>query len=95
MRSILAVPMAVNVANRKVHHWASFIVAVPLLVMIGSGLLLQIKKQSAWVQPPERRGTGTTPAIGLEQTLTSVRSVSELGKVASAVLLGSRLLSLS
>jgi uncharacterized iron-regulated membrane protein len=79
MRSILAVPMAFNVANRKVHHWASFIVAVPLLVMIVSGLFLQMKKQSAWVQPPERRGTGTTPVIGLDQVLTSVQSVSDLG----------------
>jgi uncharacterized iron-regulated membrane protein len=79
MRSILAVLMAFNVANRKVHHWASFIVAVPLLVMIVSGLLLQMKKQSAWVQPPERRGTGTTPIIGLDGILASVQTGPGLG----------------
>lgn len=67
--------MAFNVANRKVHHWASFIVAVPLLIMIVSGLFLQMKKQSAWVQPPERRGTGTTPAIGFESILAGVQTV--------------------
>jgi uncharacterized iron-regulated membrane protein len=53
--------MAFNVVNRNLHHWASFIVAAPLLVMIVSGLFLQMKKQWTWVQPPERRGTGTAP----------------------------------
>lgn len=52
-----------NVLNRKVHYWASFIVALPLLVMIGSGLLLQSKKHWAWVQPVEHRGTGIAPAV--------------------------------
>jgi hypothetical protein len=64
-----------NVANRKVHHWASFIVAVPLLVMIVSGLFLQMKKQWTYVQPPEQRGTGKTPVIGLEAILASVQTV--------------------
>jgi hypothetical protein len=55
--------MKFNVVNRKIHYWASAIAAAPLLVIICSGLLLQAKKQSAWVQPPEQRGTGTAPAI--------------------------------
>ena len=71
--------MSFNVANRKVHHWASFIVAVPLLVMIVSGLFLQMKKQWIYVQPPEQRGTGKTPAIGLDAILASVQAVPELG----------------
>jgi uncharacterized iron-regulated membrane protein len=67
-----------NVLNRKVHYWASAVAALPLLVMILSGLLLQAKKQSAWVQPPERRGTGTSPALTLEQILDRVKSVPEM-----------------
>ena len=58
--------MSFNVTNRRVHHWASFIVAIPLLVMIVSGLLLQIKKQWTYVQPPEHRGTGKAPAIDFD-----------------------------
>jgi uncharacterized iron-regulated membrane protein len=68
-----------NVANRKIHHYASFIVAVPLLVIIASGILLQMKKQWDWVQPPEQRGTGTIPAIGFEQILASIQGVPDLG----------------
>jgi hypothetical protein len=65
--------------NRKVHYWASITVAVPMLVMIGSGLLLQAKKHWGWVQPPEHRGTGTVPVLDLEGILASVKSVPELG----------------
>ena len=67
--------MSFNVLNRKIHYWASAIVAIPLLVIICSGLLLQAKKQSAWVQPPERRGTGTVPALSLDQVLVRVKEV--------------------
>lgn len=67
--------MNVNVLNRKTHYWASFAIAIPMLVMIGSGLLLQMKKQWDWVQPPEQRGTGTSPTLDLEAVLASVKTV--------------------
>lgn len=46
-----------------------------MLAVIGSGVLLQMKKHWQWVQPAERRGTGTEPTIGLEEVLASVKSV--------------------
>jgi uncharacterized iron-regulated membrane protein len=67
-----------NVLNRKTHYWASFIVAIPMLVMIATGLLLQMKKQWDWVQPPEQRGTGTSPAIDLDGILASVQTVPDM-----------------
>jgi uncharacterized iron-regulated membrane protein len=67
-----------NILNRKVHYWAAFIVAIPLLVMISSGLLLQSKKHWSWVQPSEHRGSGTVPVIDLERILSSVKQVPEL-----------------
>lgn len=72
-------PVSFNVLNRKAHHWASFAATLPLLVIIASGLLLQMKKQWTFVQPAEQRGTGTEPAISLDQVLTSVKSVPDLG----------------
>ena len=71
--------MRFNVLNRKVHYWVSPFVALPLLVILSSGLLLQLKKQWSWVQPVERRGTGKSPTIDLEDILNSVRGVSALG----------------
>ena len=70
--------MKFNVLNRKVHYWASAIVAIPLLVIICSGLLLQAKKQSAWVQPPERRGTGKVPVLSIDEVLDRVKRVPDM-----------------
>lgn len=70
--------MKFNVLNRKVHYWAAFAVAVPLLVMISSGIVLQLKKQSAWVQPPELSGTAGDPAVNFEQVLETCRQIGEM-----------------
>jgi uncharacterized iron-regulated membrane protein len=66
-----------HVANRKVHYWASIIVALPVLVMISSGILLQTKKHFAWVQPTEQRGAGKSPTISFSQVLDVARGVPE------------------
>lgn len=70
--------MSFNVLNRKVHYWISFGAALPMIVMIASGLLLQSKKHWAWVQPVEHRGTGTTPAIDLEGILSALKTVPDM-----------------
>jgi hypothetical protein len=69
--------MRFNAYNRKIHYWTGLVMALPLLVIISTGVLLQTKKHWAWVQPAEQRGTGTSPAIGLEGILASVRGVRE------------------
>lgn len=51
--------------------------ALPLLVVIVTGLLLQLKKEIPWVQPPTQRGVGKMPTISFEQILTAGRSVVE------------------
>lgn len=71
--------MSFNVTNRRIHHWASLIVALPLAVIITSGLLLQLKKQWSFVQPPEQRGSGTVPLINFDQILLSLQGDSSLG----------------
>ena len=71
--------MRFNVLNRKVHYWLSAVVALPLLVIVTTGLLLQVKKHWAWVQPPELRGTVDTPAIELSEVLRAVAAVDGLG----------------
>ena len=70
--------MRFNVLNRKIHYWISFGAALPMIVMIGSGLFLQSKKHWAWVQPVEQRGTGTTPVINLDDVLAALTTVPEM-----------------
>ena len=64
--------------NRRVHYWLSLGVAVPLGLVIASGLLLQLKKQIRWVQPAEQRGTGA-PAIGMGVLLDTLRARPDTG----------------
>ena len=71
--------MHFNVLNRKVHYWGSFIIALPVLIIIASGILLQMKKQWDWVQPPEIRGTGKVPAIGFGEIMTTLQATPSLG----------------
>ncbi|MGL4551336.1 MAG: PepSY domain-containing protein [Gemmataceae bacterium] len=71
--------MRLSVLTRKVHYWAAIVVALPLLVVVVTGLLLQVKKQFTWVQPPERRGTGKEPALALPRVLEVCRGVPEAG----------------
>jgi PepSY-associated TM region len=66
--------MQLNLLNRKIHYWATAFVALPLLVLIGSGLLLQLKKHWQWVQPEEKQGTGSVPAVDLDAILASVQT---------------------
>ena len=73
--------MAVNwrVWMRKGHRWGAIAVALPFLVVILTGILLQLKKDWAWVQPPTARGTGKVPAISFDRVLAAARSVPEAG----------------
>lgn len=71
--------MKFNALNRKVHYWVTAFIALPIVIVIASGLLLQVKKNWSWVQPAEQRGTGTVPALDLEQILAAVKTVPEVG----------------
>jgi uncharacterized iron-regulated membrane protein len=65
--------------NRKLHRWGAIAVALPFLIVISTGLLLQLKKQLAWVQPSEQKGTSAAPAVTMDAMLAAARSVPEAG----------------
>jgi uncharacterized iron-regulated membrane protein len=67
--------MKFQVLGRKVHYWLAIGVALPALVIFSSGVLLQLKKQVAWIQPEELRGTGTVPNLAFDRALDICRSV--------------------
>jgi uncharacterized iron-regulated membrane protein len=47
------------------------------LLVIVTGLLLQVKKDWMWIQPPTQRGRGETPAISMDALLVAARSSPE------------------
>ena len=49
--------------NRLFHRWGAIIVALPVLVVIVTGIILQLKKEFVWIQPATQKGSsnpGTT-----------------------------------
>ena len=69
--------MKFNLLNRKIHYWLSIAVAIPILIVIASGILLQVKKQFSWIQPTEQRGKSKTAMISLAQVLEISKTVAE------------------
>lgn len=72
-------PKRLNWWSRTLHRWGALACAVPLLIVIASGLLLQVKKQVPWVQPPTARGetANADPAQTWSDILAVARSVPE------------------
>ena len=71
--------MKLAVLTRKIHYWLAIVIALPVAVIIGTGLLLQLKKQLPWVQPAERRGVERAPSLSLPQILEICRTVPHAG----------------
>ena len=63
--------------NRVFHRWASVLIALPLLLVIGTGLLLMLKKEVAWIQPPIQQGSTKEPGITFDRILAIAQSVPE------------------
>jgi uncharacterized iron-regulated membrane protein len=65
--------------NRKLHRIGSLITAAPLLVVIVTGIILQLKKDWTWVQPATVRGSTAELAIDWDQILSAASSSAEAG----------------
>jgi uncharacterized iron-regulated membrane protein len=68
-----------SILIRKLHYWSVAAIAIPASLLMGTGLLLQLKKQIRWVQPPEQRGTAKSPEISLDSALRSIAAYPETG----------------
>jgi uncharacterized iron-regulated membrane protein len=68
-----------NTWTRTLHRWGAIVVALPLGIVVVTGILLQVKKEWSWLQPPERRGSGGPPRISFDQMLQIARTVPEAG----------------
>lgn len=70
--------MKFTILNRKIHYWGSIIITIPLLIVIASGILLLLKKDAAWIQPPTAKGiSDAVPQISFKQLVNSAASIQE------------------
>lgn len=49
------------------------------MIVIATGILLILKKEIEWVQPPSARGEGNIPEISFEQIINTAKQVEEAG----------------
>lgn len=56
---------------RKIHRWGAILVALPFFIVLITGLILQVKKEFSWIQPPSQKGSASyqTPDIGFQKIL--------------------------
>lgn len=64
--------------SRQVHLWFALVIIIPSVIVISTGLLLQVKKQSDWIQPPTQKGLTKQPTISFNQVFEIVKDLPEL-----------------
>lgn len=69
-----AIRSKLNRWTRKLHRWGALLTFIPLSVVIASGLILQLKKESTWIQPSTERGVGSAPQISFDEILAITTS---------------------
>lgn len=64
---------------RKIHRWGAILIALPFLIVLITGLFLQVKKEFSWIQPPSETGSISyqTPKISFEKILAIAKSDAE------------------
>jgi hypothetical protein len=71
--------MRLSILSRKLHRWGAVAIGLPVLSVIASGILLQVKKQVPWVQPAEQRTDQSEPMLDWRLILAAAQAVPEAG----------------
>jgi uncharacterized iron-regulated membrane protein len=61
--------------NRVVHRWGSIATSVPVLIVLVTGVVLQLKKESTWIQPKTQAGVERPPQIAFSEILEIAKTV--------------------
>jgi len=64
--------------NRKVHRWAGIITALPVIIILITGIFLLLKKDVAWIQPPSQKGSSKELKLSFDQVLEIVSKVPDV-----------------
>lgn len=63
--------------SRKIHRWGAILVALPFLIVLVTGVILQLKKDVAWIQPESQKGVSLSPSISFAEILKISKSIPE------------------
>lgn len=62
---------------RQIHYWGALLCAIPLIIVTVTGVLLLLKKDIAWIQPPTVKAEIGKPHISFDEILASINTVPE------------------
>jgi uncharacterized iron-regulated membrane protein len=66
--------------SRKLHQFLAWVVIAPSILIFSTGVLLLLRQNVAWIQPPAMMGTQAgLPVVGIERAFEVARSVPEAG----------------
>jgi hypothetical protein len=71
--------MTLSFLSRRLHRWGAIGASLTVVLVIGSGILLQVKKQFPWVQPAEQRTAVHTPSVPWDVILAAAQAMPEAG----------------
>ena len=66
---------------QTVNFGSKLVIFIPVIIVIASGLLLQVKKEFDWIQPPTQKVQNTQtngPTISFDEVLHAVKQVPEV-----------------
>jgi uncharacterized iron-regulated membrane protein len=71
--------MKAKLLNRKVHRWAAVIIALPVIIVIVTGIILQVKNEFDWIKPPTQTGKSNELTLSFDRVLDIVSQIPEVG----------------
>ena len=63
--------------SRKIHRWGAILIALPFLIVLVTGVILQLKKDVAWIQPESQKGISLEPSLSFDRILEISKTVPE------------------
>ncbi|MDP6386564.1 MAG: PepSY-associated TM helix domain-containing protein [Planctomycetota bacterium] len=67
--------MSAAKTHRKLHRVGAILVLLPALVLFPTGVLLQLKKEVEWIQPPTQEGSAPGLEVTWDEVLEALRGV--------------------
>ena len=59
--------------NRRSHLWLATLILIPIAVVLVTGVMLQVRKEFDWIQPPTQKGTKGVPMLSWSVILDTAK----------------------
>jgi uncharacterized iron-regulated membrane protein len=63
--------------SRRLHRWGGLTAAIPILLVVLTGLMLQFKKEITWIQPKTHSADHAELAISWDSMIRTAQSIPE------------------